>query len=94
MRDAWVCDIAGFRQSAGILQEELDRVKAERDAAVEDLTYVVNEYRRETIGTDFCGMCEYDLPPAGENGQTAECPGFYKDDCFKWRGLGGRTSHE
>lgn len=69
----------------------LEKLNAERDAAVSDLTDMVNEYRRETSGTDFCGLCEYDLPPAGENGQMAECPGFYRDDCFKWRGLEGRT---
>ena len=83
-----------LRDSANLLesmQEELDRVKAERDAAVSALTDMVNEYRRETSGTDFCGLCEYDLPPAGENGQMAECPGFYRDDCFKWCGLEGRT---
>lgn len=82
-------DVASALES---MQEELDRVKAERDAAVSDLTDMVNEYRRETSGTDFCGLCEYDLPPAGENGQMAECPGFYRDDCFKWRGLEGRKA--
>ena len=46
----------------------------------------VNQYRLETTGIDLCGLCEYDLPPVGENGQTAECPGFYVNDCFKWRG--------
>lgn len=65
---------------------ELEQVKRERDAAVSDLTFVVNQYRLETTVTDLCGLCEYDLPPAGENGQTAECPGFYVNDCFKWRG--------
>lgn len=72
-----------------LLQEqeaELEQVKRERDAAVSDLTFVVNQYRLETTGIDLCGLCEYDLPPVGENGQTAECPGFYVDDCFKWRG--------
>lgn len=68
------------------MRAEQKRVKRERDAAVSDLTFVVNQYRLETTGTDLCGLCEYDLPPAGENGQTAECPGFYVDDCFKWRG--------
>lgn len=68
------------------LRADLEQVKRERDAAVSDLTFVVNQYRMETTGTDLCGLCEYDLPPAGENGQTAECPGFYVDDCFKWRG--------
>lgn len=68
------------------LRAELERVKRERDTAVSDLTFVVNQYRLETTATDLCGLCEYDLPPAGENGQTAECPGFYVNDCFKWRG--------
>lgn len=68
------------------LRAELERVKRERDTAVSDLTFVVNQYRLETTVTDLCGLCEYDLPPAGENGQTAECPGFYVNDCFKWRG--------
>ena len=66
--------------------EKLQQVKRERDAAVSDLTFVVNQYRLETTGIDLCGLCEYDLPPVGENGQTAECPGFYVNDCFKWRG--------
>lgn len=69
-----------------ILINELEQVKRERDAAVSDLTFVVNQYRLETTGIDLCGLCEYDLPPVGENGQTAECPGFYVNDCFKWRG--------
>lgn len=72
-----------------LLQEqeaEMKQVKRERDAAVSDLTFVVNQYRLETTGIDLCGLCEYDLPPVGENGQTAECPGFYVNDCFKWRG--------
>lgn len=72
-----------------LLQEqeaEMEQMKRERDAAVSDLTFVVNQYRLETTVTDLCGLCEYDLPPAGENGQTAECPGFYVNDCFKWRG--------
>lgn len=68
------------------LRAELEQAKRERDAAVSGLTFVVNQYRLETTGTDLCGLCEYDLPPVGENGQTAECPGFYVNDCFKWRG--------
>ena len=60
-----------------------EQVERERDAAVSDLTFVVNQYRLETTGIDLCGLCEYDLPPVGENGQTAECPGFYVNDCFK-----------
>lgn len=82
MRSNWYKSVEGVKK----LRAELEQVKRERDAAVSDLTFVVNQYRLETTGIDLCGLCEYDLPPVGENGQTAECPGFYVDDCFKWRG--------
>lgn len=45
------------------LQAELEKVKAERDAAVEKLTLAVNQYRMETTGISLCGLCEYTLPP-------------------------------
>lgn len=67
-------------------RERAEKAERERDEAISDLTWAVNEYRRLTTETDLCGLCKYDLPPAGENGQTYECPGFCKDDCFKWRG--------
>lgn len=82
MRSNWYKSVEGVKK----LRAELEQVKRERDAAVSDLTFVVNQYRLETTGIDLCGLCEYDLPPVGENGQTAECPGFYVNDCFKWRG--------
>ena len=64
-----------------------EKAERERDAAVSDLTYAVNQYRLFTTDIDLCGLCKFDLPPAGENGQTHECPGFYKDNCFEWRGI-------
>lgn len=67
-------------------REWAEKAERERDESISDLTWAVNEYRRLTTETDLCGLCKYDLPPAGENGQTYECPGFSKDDCFKWRG--------
>jgi len=90
-------DLLSRADAAEAAQETLQRAMAEykaraekaereRDAAVSDLTFAVNEYRRVTTDIDLCGLCEFDLPPAGENGQTAECPGFYEDNCFKWRG--------
>ena len=82
MRSNWYKSVEGVKK----LRAELEQVKRERDAVVSDLTFVVNQYRLETTGIDLCGLCEYDLPPVGENGQTAECPGFYVNDCFKWRG--------
>ena len=63
-----------------------EKGQRERDAAISELTFAVNQYRLFTTDIDLCGLCKFDLPPAGESGQTAECPGFYKDNCFEWRG--------
>ena len=65
------CGTYGFKQeecreaaeALAALQAELSKVKAERDAAVEDLTFAVNQYRMETTGISLCGLCEYTLPP-------------------------------
>lgn len=78
-----ITDLLARAEAAEARAEKAER---ERDEAISDLTWAVNEYRRLTTETDLCGLCKYDLPPAGENGQTYECPGFYKDDCFKWHG--------
>ena len=67
-------------------RERAEKAEKERDAAVSDLTFAVNQYRLFTTDIDLCGLCKFALPPAGESGQTAECPGFYKDNCFEWRG--------
>lgn len=76
----------GFKARAEAAEARAEKADSERDEAISDLTWAVNEYRRLTTETDLCGLCKYDLPPAGENGQIYECPGFYKDGCFKWRG--------
>ena len=67
-------------------REQAEKAERKQDAAVSDLTFAVNQYRLFTTDIDLCGLCKFDLPPAGENGQTHECPGFYKDNCFEWRG--------
>lgn len=38
-------------------------------------------YRKECSGKSLCGYCVYDSPDGAE---YVECPGFYKDDCFRW----------
>lgn len=87
-----------LRDSASALesmQEELDRVKAERDAAVEDLQI-----------HGGCGICKhgYYEPVLGgiccdtkpKNGWISNKNGQKINRCiiFEWRGLEGRTSHE
>ena len=77
------------------MQEELDRVKAERDVAVEDLQI-----------HGGCGICKhgYYEPVMGgiccdtkpKNGWISNKNGQKINRCiiFEWRGLEGRTSHE
>ena len=77
----------GFKDQAKKAEERAEKAKRERDAAVFDLTSAVNQYRLLTTDIDLCGLCKFDLPPSSENGQTYECPGYYKDDCFEWRGI-------
>lgn len=55
---------------------ERDRYKAERDAAVNDLKYVVSFYTE-------CFFCKYET----DEGST-RCG---KKDCWEWRGLEGNT---
>ena len=81
-----VKEMAVYKARAEAAETRAGKAEMERDEAISDLTWAVNEYRRLTTETDLCGLCKYDLPPAGENGQTYECPGFCKDDCFEWRG--------
>ncbi len=42
-----------------------------------------NAYREECSGKSLCGFCAYD-PPAGME-YPCECPGFYKNECFRWQ---------
>lgn len=65
------CGTYGFKQeecreaaeALATLQAELEKVKAERDAAVEKLTLAVNQYRMETTEISLCGLRECALPP-------------------------------
>ena len=75
-----------YEQAASALesmQEELDRVKAERDAAVEDLECLMKA--TWYCSCQFCDPC------------NRSCAVKRKKDRVcrpKWRGLEGRISHE
>ena len=78
-----------LRDSASALesmQEELDRVKAERDAAVEDLKKAVFD-----DCTNSCTFCAHHNPKL----EAPYCLAYFcENDEWQWRGLEGRTSHE
>lgn len=63
------------------LEEENKHLRRLLASAYSSLHYAANRYREVCCGDSLCGMCEYDLPDGAE---YAECPGFYKDDCFRW----------
>lgn len=83
-------DVASALES---MQEELNRVKAERDAAVKDI-----------LARDHCDVCKHnhgdsDQCEANEydcNGCKAPCmcASCRDESNWQWRGLEGRTSHE
>lgn len=57
------------------LSAELEQVKRERDAAVEDLKYA------GSMDGEFCSICKYQ-PEAECEKRNCECI-----DCFEWRGV-------
>lgn len=63
------------------LEEENKLLRRLLASAYGSLHHAVNVYRKECSGDSLCGLCAYDIP-AGST--YAECPGFYKDDCFRW----------
>lgn len=63
------------------LEEENKLLRNLLTSAYHALHAVANAYRAECSGKSLCGYCAYD-PPAGA--EYVECPGFYKDDCFRW----------
>lgn len=86
VREKAVFAIKTFRAEINKLRADLARVTAERDAAVDDLTFAVNKYRLFTTDINLCYLCKFNFTSSGENEQTYECPGCYGDDCFEWRG--------
>lgn len=65
------------------MQEELDRVKAERDAAVEDLECLMKA--TWYCSCQFCDPCNRSCAVKSKKDRVCRP---------KWRGLEGRTSHE
>ena len=78
-----------YEQAASALesmQEELDRVKAERDAAVEDLKKAIFD-----DCTNFCTFCAHQNPKL----EAPYCLAYFcENDEWQWRGLEGRIPHE
>ena len=59
--------------------------EAERDACKADLKLMADWYRDSVCDDGICGLCKQDADH-GLDGYANECAGFYKNDCFEWRG--------
>lgn len=63
------------------MESENEKLKKLLAASYAALHTAANAYREECCGDSLCGICAYDLPDGDE---YAECPGFYKNECFRW----------
>jgi len=75
------------------LTARAEAAEAERDAAVEDLKLMADWYRDSVCDDGICGLCKQDADH-GLDGYANECAGFYKNDCFEWRGVKGDAPNE
>ena len=51
---------------------------------IDGLEEIFADLRERHVDDSVCGLCEYDGAYMGQSGDWCnECPGFYRDDCFK-----------
>ena len=77
------------------LTARAEAAEAERDACKADLKSMADWYRDSVCDDGICGWCKQDADH-GLDGDANECAGFYKNDCFEWRGpqAGNGAAHE
>ena len=63
------------------MRDQIDRqtVKYKLTALVNEFEDILSHIREDNVDDSVCGLCEYD---GAYIGQSGECPGFEKDDCF------------
>ena len=77
--------IRGLEADNADLRRQLSEKTELLDKAVEDLKTIADWYRECRCDDGICGLCKYDADH-GLDGDANECAGFYKNDCFEWRG--------
>jgi vacuolar-type H+-ATPase subunit I/STV1 len=80
MRRQWRDTEKHLRDNCIQLRAELEKVKAERDAAIEDLKGMC-----EVLNS--CAFCIHDLRGTNENWPTIHCNNKDKRKCWIWRGF-------
>jgi hypothetical protein len=74
-----------WEQDKDELTARAEAAEAERDACKADLKSMADWYRDSVCDDGICGWCKHDADH-GLDGYANECAGFYKNDCFEWRG--------
>ena len=75
-------------QTISALTARAEQAERERDAAKADMKLIVDAERETHCDETCCFACKHDCDMSiNDSGEfNNECPGFYKDDCFEWRG--------
>jgi hypothetical protein len=66
-----------------------EQAEAREKAAIADMKLIADNVSETHCYEACCFACKHDcdtsINDSGEH--NSECPGFYRDDCFEWRGL-------
>ena len=68
------------------MDELISRQSAQHkiNAIIDEFETIMKDIRERHVNDSVCGLCEYDGAFIGQSGNWChECPGFYRDDCFK-----------
>ena len=78
-------DIEAIDMAVKALEENSELKRLLRES-MSTMKVIADTYREEAGNDGICGLCEFDGAIQGESGDWyPECPGFERDDCFKWK---------
>jgi hypothetical protein len=81
--------IGELMEKCAALTARAEQAEAREKAAIADMKLIADNVRETHYDETCCFACKHDcdtsINDSGEH--NSECPGFYKDDCFEWRGL-------
>jgi hypothetical protein len=75
-------------QTIAALTARAEQAEAREKAAIADMKLIADNVRETHCDETCCFACKHDCDTSiNDSGEyNSECPGFYKDDCFEWRG--------
>jgi hypothetical protein len=75
-------------QTIAALTARAEQAEAREKAAIADMKLIADNVRETHCDETCCFACKHDCDTSiNDSGEyNSECPGFYRDDCFEWRG--------